>query len=455
VLSLEERRCPVIAVIGGGFCGTVTAVHVLRRAAPGTRVLVIERTGDIGPGRAYATADDRHLLNVPAARMSAFGDAPEDFVEWAGVAAAAYVPRRLYGEYLRSLLAEAAARSLARLERVAGEVVRLRRLRSGFELRLSDGRAMICDRVVLALGWPRADVSCELPDDERVVLDPWRSDALAGAASALVIGTGPTAVDVALTLCARPASGPVTAVSRGGRLPFAQLPGLRSAAPPPALAPGAAPLEALERTLRRHIGRMQADGYDWRDAIDGIRPLVPELWSRLSPDDRRRFIHTRARAWEVRRHRLAPQVARTVEALRSSGRLEVVAGGLARARLRRGRLEVRLGNGRVLRPDRVVACTGAGEDIRTSPDRLVRALLTDGLAMCDALGLGLRAAPGGALLDARRKAQPAVWVLGPLRRGDLWESTAVRELRDQAAVVGAAVSASLAPTQRIPEAVPA
>ena len=47
------------------------------------------------------------------------------------------------------------------------------------------------------------------------------------------------------------------------------------------------------------------------------------------------------------------------------------------------------------------------------------------------------------------------WTLGALRRGELYESTAVRELRDQAAIVAAGVCASLAQPADAPVAVPA
>ena len=73
----------------------------------------------------------------------------------------------------------------------------------------------------------------------------------------------------------------------------------------------------------------------------------------------------------------------------------------------------------------------------------MRDLLATGLAMPDALGLGLRTARDGALLDRRGVADARIWTLGPLRRGELWESTAVPELREQAAVVAAQLLRSL------------
>ena len=456
-------RCPVFAIIGGGFCGTLTAVHLLRLAGPGARILLIERGGDFGPGVAYGTRDDRHVLNVPAARMSAFSAEPGDLVGWAGVEPEAFVPRRVYGEYLRAQLACAAARSAARLERVTGEVVRVRPARGAIELVLADGGRLACDRAVLALGSLPAAPACELPDDPRVIRDPWRelvgeadgAAAMGDAATTLVIGSGPTAVDVALSLCGASPRARVIAVSRHGRLPFAHRAGLRPPVPAPALPAGPLRLAELEHRIRAHVARVDARGGDWRDAIDGLRPLLPDLWRRLPLSDRRRFLRERLRSWELRRHRLAPAAAASVRALRMQGRLTLVAGGVDRIRARRGGIELRLHDGRSLAAARVVTCTGAGTAVAATPDRLVRGLLADGHASPDPLGLGLRATPSGALLDASGRSDERLWLLGPLRRGELWESTAVQELRDQAVAVAGGVCASVAATRPEPLAVPA
>jgi uncharacterized NAD(P)/FAD-binding protein YdhS len=303
LIELDEDRCPLVAVVGGGFCGTLTAVHLLRAAAPGTRVVLIERTGDFGPGIAYRTTDARHRLNVPAGRMSAFPDRPDDFVAWAEVDPAAFVSRRRYGAYLRTRLAQAEAASAGRLDRVTGEVVRLRRAAGRIALGFRDSRELGCDRVVLALGWPHGSPACELPADPRVYEDPWVPGALEADGTTVVVGTGPTAVDVALSLCGRSRSAHVVVVSRSGRLPFAHRPGLRPPAPPPSLPAGEVRLARLEARVRAHVARMVGDGYDWRDAVDGLRPVVPQLWRRLPLDDRREFVRARARSWEVRRRR--------------------------------------------------------------------------------------------------------------------------------------------------------
>jgi len=118
-----------IAIIGGGFCGTVLAANLLRRPPAGpTRILLIERHRGLG-GVAYRPSAFPCLVNVPAARMSATSCEPAQWIEFArrsvpGADGEAYLPRQLYGEYLRELLhsAQRAAPLHVHLERIRGEV---------------------------------------------------------------------------------------------------------------------------------------------------------------------------------------------------------------------------------------------------------------------------------------------------------------------------------------------
>ncbi|HWY24061.1 MAG TPA: hypothetical protein VNX47_04035, partial [Nevskia sp.] len=50
----------------------------------------------------------------------------------------------------------------------------------------------------------------------------------------------------------------------------------------------------------------------------------------------------------------------------------------------------------------------------------------------DALGLGLLTDAQGALLDRDGQASTWLYTLGPARKGQLWETTAVPEIRVQA-----------------------
>jgi uncharacterized NAD(P)/FAD-binding protein YdhS len=50
----------------------------------------------------------------------------------------------------------------------------------------------------------------------------------------------------------------------------------------------------------------------------------------------------------------------------------------------------------------------------------------------DELGLGLDTSETGALIDANGNASADLFLVGPLRKGQLWEHTAVPELRAEA-----------------------
>jgi uncharacterized NAD(P)/FAD-binding protein YdhS len=119
-------RSPVrtIAIIGGGFCGTVLAANLLRRPpAQPSRIVLIERREHLGRGVAYQATAHRPLLNVPAGRMSADpGSAAVRALRAASrdpaLGAQQFLPRELYGDYLQELLREAAQAARGRDIRV-------------------------------------------------------------------------------------------------------------------------------------------------------------------------------------------------------------------------------------------------------------------------------------------------------------------------------------------------
>jgi cation diffusion facilitator CzcD-associated flavoprotein CzcO len=79
-----RSRLRTIAIIGGGFCGTVLAAALLRRPPlQPCRIVLIERREQVGRGVAYRRSRYRPLLNVPAGRMSADAGDPLQFARFA------------------------------------------------------------------------------------------------------------------------------------------------------------------------------------------------------------------------------------------------------------------------------------------------------------------------------------------------------------------------------------
>jgi uncharacterized NAD(P)/FAD-binding protein YdhS len=85
-----------------------------------------------------------------------------------------------------------------------------------------------------------------------------------------------------------------------------------------------------------------------------------------------------------------------------------------------------------LRVGKVINCTGPDTDLARVGVPLVQALRERGLVSPDELGLGLDTDDDGRLLDRDGHPSRRLFLVGPLRKGLLWENTAVPELRVEA-----------------------
>jgi uncharacterized NAD(P)/FAD-binding protein YdhS len=415
-----------VAVVGGGCSGVLVTREILGRT--GDDVVMIE-PGEPGGGVAYGAARPWHLLNSRAGAMSADPDDPAHFVRWSGAAPDEFVPRAAYGRYLRSVL-DAVAGS-GRFDRRVARVTGVRPGPAGCTVTLDSGGELRADHVVLATGNPSGTepsaVPAALREHPAYVADPWRPgalDAVPADVPALLVGTGLTAVDVALTLTASGRTAPVVAVSRRGLLPLSHA---ATAAPPrlPDL-DDCARLRDVIRTVRAAAG----ESGDWRAVVDGMRPHLDRLWGALTPAEQEAFLRHLARPWECHRHRMPPAVADRIAALRRTGELEVRAGGIRDVRAGGGGLTVTLSDGAVT-VGAVINCAGPGR-LPASADPLTAVLLGAGLARVGPHGLGLDVDPAGRLVAADGVPHGRLWLVGPLRRGTLWETTAMPEIRAQA-----------------------
>lgn len=451
-----------VVIIGAGFSGTMLAAHLLRLPGPPRRVVLIERSGRFGRGVAYGTGCGAHVLNVPAGRMNALPADPDHFLRWAQardakVQGGSFLPRMLYGEYLGWTLEEAerTAAPGAKLERIAREAVSIAPPRDGHlaEVSLDDGRRLACSAVILALGnFSPGDPPVRDPAffaDSRYIRDPWASDRLAAIPPGqpiLLIGTGLTMVDIALQVAGREHRGHIYALSRRGLLPQPH----RSPAvhyhptPPDDIADWPPTALGMLRALRSRVRLAAEQGIDWREVVTSIRADTPRLWTSLPLPERRRFMERLRAFWETHRHRAAPEAASGIAALLRTGQLRVRAGRLLDLRGRDGIVEAVIrprGEDRsdTLRIARVINCTGPQTNLGRVESRLVADLLGRGLIAPDELGLGALTSPEGAAIGAGGVASEFLFACGPLRKAQLWENTAVPELRGEAAALAATV----------------
>ena len=418
-----------IAIVGAGYSGTMAAVEAAR-AVPGAEIVLIDRRGTFAAGAAYSTTSASHLLNVRARGMSAFAQVPDHFVGWVkreGLGGAdTFVPRRDYRRYLAAVLAEAP------VTRVAGEAVAV----EDDALVLADGRRVGFDALVLAGGNYGGRMPARL--DVPAVDDPWSAEGLAAIAGfaaqekdVLLVGTGLTMVDVALSLVDAGFEGRMVAVSRRGLLPRAHE---EPASPPAEIAPPAR-LGPLVRAVRG----MEAP---WRAAVDSLRPHTQALWRGLSVAEQRRFLRHLRPWWDVHRHRIAPPVARRIAALIDAGRLEVLAGRIRGGGAGGVTIRLRGGGERRFEIAGAVNCTGPEGAIARVEDPLLRQLLASGRARADALGIGLDVDARNRVIGADGAPSPGLYAVGPLTRGALWEIVAVPDIRHQVRDVARALAAA-------------
>jgi uncharacterized NAD(P)/FAD-binding protein YdhS len=434
-----------VAVVGGGASGVLTAFQLLKGSDDALSVTVHEATGVLGRGIAYGTSDPRHLLNVRARHMSAYADVPSDLLDWTLRAGRdpdplGFLPRMEYAAYLQDTLANVADH---RLRISAGRVDDVERVPGGFALRTRD-RVTTAATVVLAYGNQRPRPLTELAGLPGHLPDPWDLGAfraLPGDATVVIVGTGLTAIDTAITLLEDEPGRRVVMVSRHGLLPHAHIE-QQSTAWVSDVPDGPLTADGIAAFVRGQVDAAATHGVDWRNVVDGLRPQTQAIWQRLALEERRVFLASYARDWEVRRHRMAPEVAERIRGYRRDGRLTLVGGGIAGVDVVGGLAELRLPDLREpVLADAVVNCTGPDPDISRSEDPLLQALQRRGLVAPDPLRLGLDATPDGRVLGADGLVVEGLFAVGPPRKGTLWESTAIPEIRTQAAEVARLVLA--------------
>ena len=137
---------------------------------------------------------------------------------------------------------------------------------------------------------------------------------------------------------------------------------------------------------------------------------------------------------------MAGEVAERVDAYRAEGRLTLLAGGLGSVVDHGRRCEVSMpGVPDPVFADAVVNCTGPRSDVSRTSDPLLRRLVERGLIAPDPLRLGVDCTPDGEVRDSRGDVVPGLFVVGPPRKGVLWETTAVPEIRVQADAIAATI----------------
>lgn len=463
-----------VAIVGGGFCGTLAMANIVRQAKDPLILEWFEPSERLGPGLAYSTKDSVHLLNVVAERMGAFAEEPDDFYCWLQtdsgkecikrlwpgheITGKTYVPRVIYAEYIKHIvntsLLEAKSKNITVNIHCATVIDVMLRDPQTQQMRIIFDKKgfydeLTVDSVMLATGNlpPRSPHSQKglIRGNANYVNDVWNRlgdhvfphhvHSLSPDREIVIIGTGLTMVDTVLTLQSRGFKGKIIAISRTGVLPNPHV----QTKPYPTWEwvhnPSSAPRAALGlfTGLRKEVRKALEEGYSWQSVIDSIRPVTQTLWKQLEIGEKQKFIKKLFTLWNVHRHRMAPEIYQEINALQQSNRLNILAGKICFIDSEKDRLILtyrKRGTSdlETLSPALILNCTGSEQDLERSHHSLLRQLHDRELISGGPLRLGIEKTAFG---TAKGKAQGAIFPLGTLLVGELLECTAVPELREQ------------------------
>lgn len=423
---------------------------------------------EMGPGLAFSTPYDLHLLNIRADLMSLSPDDKGEFARWrarhAGPSTAGgtddYPPRRVFGNYARTVLAETlrTARGAGqRVEQSAERAVALWRAGDGgWCCRFSSGRSAIYRTVILALGHLPSRRYSPADGGPSFLPSPWSDLVLPVDHTVGIIGTRLTGIDAALALRERGHAGPIVMASRSGRLPSVKG---RHAVPAelrllPSFVRGHRAGTATLRQVAEVIGReiesaverpidwtaalhpppttpaelrrdLESTTLAWQPVLAAIVPWVPDLWRILDAPGRDLFMCSYLPLWAGRIASFPAITARRLLEMMDSGQL-TVRGGLATIESAGARHRMRFDDGRWLDAGVIINATGPGY----GPDSLAANPLTAQLLRG---GLAVPHRHGGIAVDlrtlqvtnSRGLPEKGLHVIGDLTRGEFLATNAI------------------------------
>jgi uncharacterized NAD(P)/FAD-binding protein YdhS len=456
-----------IVIIGGGFSGVATAVNLVRFSRKPLQIRLINARYPLARGVAYNTRLSAHLLNVAARNMSALADKPNHFVEWLmmcpeyahtpeAVLRETFVPRRTYGDYLESLFCGFTGSTddegRVQVDSIECEAVDLVSDQGRIAVLLSNGQAVGADKVLLATGNqgpPPHALFKAIASHPAYCQNPWQGweqqlpDRLENV---FLVGTGLTMIDVFLTLASLEWRGTIYALSRNGLLPLSHFKGIDYPDFPPA-DPAQLHLPELVSLMQQHCDRLRQQGVSPAIIVDKLRPFTQRIWQHFTLAEKEQFLRDYKTRWNVTRHRVAQSIHRQVTGAQASGQLQVIKADHCEFSTQGDRIRAVItrqapGAQHSLEAGLLINCTGPQESYADSTVPLFRQLFARGLVQADDVNLGIRVEANFAVIDRAGHASDWLFAMGTLLKGTLWETTAVPELRIQAARVAESILAS-------------
>jgi len=448
-----------IGIIGAGFSGTMTAVQLIEKSNTPCEIIVINERETLNKGFAYNPYSDKHLLNVITGKMSAFQSNPDHFLDWVMKKEAfinkdrtlisnAFLPRQLYGEYLvdiwNTYLEIAKAKNIT-VTVIDSFVVDLEPKENVITLWLDNGKTISVEECIIASGnlVPR-NPRIKNPDfyqSKNYFQNPWKADSVQNTnpyLPVLIVGNGLTMVDTVVGLMEQGFKNDIYSISPNG---FNILPhrhnGLKYTKLTEELREDMS-LFDLVKLVHKHIKTVREYGATAEPVIDSLRPFTQNIWKRFTTEEKNIFMSRLRHLWGVARHRIPIHTHDKLQQLRINGKLKISSGRLLNFTEENEVITVEYFDKKehtvkTLQVSRIINCTGPETDLMNVEKNFLKNCLLKGILTQDPLKLGIVANTATyRIIDANGKEHTNLFTVGGNLKGELWESTAVNELRSQA-----------------------
>ena len=135
-----------------------------------------------------------------------------------------------------------------------------------------------------------------------------------------------------------------------------------------------------------------------------------------------------------------------IAAMQQSGQLKIGAGTFTRIEVQNNKVLFHYYSKADRQPqyfavDRIINCTGPSNDYYQTDNTLFRQLLQEGFMKQDDLKLGIVTGVRGEIIQRNGVILHNAFAVGPVRKAEEWESTAMREIRTQAENVAISIAA--------------
>ena len=362
-----------LVIIGGGAGGIAVAAHIMELVKKGKKlrsITLIEKSNSVGPGLAYSDACVGTILNMEASKSGIYADDPEHFTRWMGthfpnLKETDYPQRQIYGAYLSSVLddlVKEASQNGINFRVINDEAIDISPIDDDLEVVLDKGTRIQTANAVLALGNFLTTLNPKLDGFPGFFSSPWplkQLKVIESDAPVSILGSGLTAIDVAISLVENGHRGNIKFISRNGRLPK-----VRGIAPQyqrrymmHSLARDVESSEGevfgkivstIKREIEGHKGGnhyeysdlksftdplqgLQADIKDaengtlyWQEVLRATTSVVERYWNCMSSKEKAVFLRDYIGIWFQFRYAMPLENARKILTLMEKGQLRVV-----------------------------------------------------------------------------------------------------------------------------------